>query len=68
MQGNVEVSVSPSTASAVSTGFSIAEDGALSVASERWGGWLGKLLDSFLDLVYSLILEGMKANLVLLFV
>lgn len=48
MQGNVEVSVSPSTSSAVSTGFSIADDGALSVASERWGGWLGKLLDSFL--------------------
>lgn len=48
VQGNVEVSVSPSTSSAVSTGFSIADDGALSVASERWGGWLGKLLDSFL--------------------
>ncbi|KAF3387279.1 hypothetical protein F1880_000153 [Penicillium rolfsii] len=39
-QGNVEVSVSPSTANAVSTGFSIAEDNSLSVASERWGGWL----------------------------
>jgi hypothetical protein len=42
VQGNVEVSVSPSAASAVSTGFSIGEDGALSVNSERWGGWLGK--------------------------
>ncbi|KAJ5465189.1 uncharacterized protein N7458_000875 [Penicillium daleae] len=40
VQGNVEVSVSPSAASAVSTGFEIAEDGRLGVDSSRWGGWL----------------------------
>ncbi|OOQ88340.1 hypothetical protein PEBR_13527 [Penicillium brasilianum] len=40
LQGSVEVSVSPSAEVAVSTGFSIAEDGGLEVDSERWGGWL----------------------------
>lgn len=48
VQGNVEVSVSPSAASAVSTGFEIAEDGLLGVDSSRWGGWLGKSFYSFL--------------------
>lgn len=52
VQGNVEISVSPSVGVAVSTGFSIAEGGRLEVDSERWGGWLGKLWIS-LSMIYS---------------
>ena len=42
LQGDVEVSVSPSAQRAVSTGFRIGEDGELEVQNVRWGGWLGK--------------------------
>lgn len=42
LQGNVEVSVSPSARSTDSTGFRIREDGELEVQNARWGGWLSK--------------------------
>lgn len=42
LQGDVEVSVSPSVRRAVSTGFRIGADEELLVQDVRWGGWLGK--------------------------
>jgi hypothetical protein len=41
VQGDVEISVSPSSGS---TGFSLTSDNTLATVNEHWGGWLGKFM------------------------